>query len=342
MFMYMEREPSERFNSSKPPEFSRGVFRVFGETTTRLARESESRGGLSPSAREEIRSAFGGSFPLEEFMAIHDPRVILSDARHINKKDYVEKFRAKNLENVTRFGIERGRWLDIDGEKPTIVFPTSKYDDIHHRIDFGIAMFPPEEETEGRSEKLAFGIDVTYNASAIEEKLARPSNDPNLRAPFSHSRLKYYDDGEETGDKIVPRFVVAMDYFDDDKLIRQKPDSPGMLRIRFKVLSELVPQAQAISEHLTDQDPDEERQETRDALSIHESLEGALRDSVSAILSSDDVAFRFLRSEVDRSERMFRARTGRPLPFSEKLKILVEDTAAGDDVYKAMMKKLGN
>ncbi len=331
--------PNRLPEREKQSPSSDNIFRIFGEKT--IAQYGRDPNQISDYAHEEILTAFGPKFPFEDFQNIHGTREIIRDAHYASKKlmEYgPEKYRAKNLENVTRFGVENAGWLDTGGR--TLVFPTYRYDDYAERADFGIAIIPPADSSEGRSEKLPFAVDVTYNASKIEEKLARSSNDKNLEAPFRHTRLKYYNDGEEVGDKIVPRFVIAMDYFDDDKLTREKISSPGMLRVRFKVLSQLVPQAEEIAARLSDSDPDEDLRETRDANDIYENLDSALRDSVDAILGSSDSSFRLLCEDVSRAERNHKSRTGRPLPYSEKLKMVTDDISRTDDVYAKMLKKL--
>ena len=289
---------------------------------------------LYESSKRTIRQAFGENFPLEKFAKVHSKRAILSDAKWtLSKESYYgpEKFRAKNLEEVTIAGINRFGWLSTPDPKKSIThnnaraYEAYKYDDYLNRNDTFITLDLPEKyRPEDNGSKIVFGLDITYNVSKFDDKLDRSSNNSRLKAPKGYSRLKYYNDGKTTRDLIVPRFVIATDYFDSKDILKFNRTDLPIQTMRFKLLDEIWMQADALKNCSENPNSNEIALEKY----LHDHLEIAMNDLTGA---NNKPSFVATKKKILQSNN-----------FDEKRVLLEKYCGDSDETYKAFMQKLSH
>lgn len=220
---------------------------------------------LNPHEAELVRTYFGPNFNYAAFVELYGSAELVRDARYIRRcqkhfdkpntlEDVKIERQSKNFEKVLLIGIVNG-WLGNTkdhktGQRPFEVnaFSTTNYDDYRNRIDCGVSIVLPDDDIEGTNlpKKLNFGVDFTTsrNRDNLYEKLYRNTNDESLSLPEGYSRLKYFDDHEEQGDRILPRFTIALDAFEDPRtVLTSSSNSDVRLGIRFKMLDQLTRQA---------------------------------------------------------------------------------------------------
>jgi len=313
----MEKDKNQN-SGEKSPRSSRETFQNYGRRALELT--ASDRLHQNP----EVSEAFGPEFPLDAFLEIHPAAEIISDARYANKRhaEYgEERHRAKVLEEVVGQGIAKNNWLG-EGFAEAKVFQTYAYDDYFNRNDLVVS-----------AGELSFAIDVTYNSTKLSDKLTRPTNDTVLARtlPRGFGRVKYFDDGEEVGDEILPRFVIGLDYFDDKSIAKQSPGSPANERIRFKILSELFAQAKQNYESLLKSDPDVERPETATLEELYYTFDDALRNSVSDLALSKHSSFQTLHPALDHAKK-----------FADQVHVVQSAFSAGDGVYKDTLRVIAS
>lgn len=273
----------------------------------------------------EVVEAFGKDFPIADFVreGIHDKKTVLRDARYINTRRFEygeEPYRARTLETVVRRGIVENGWLGDEFSGAT-VFQTTKYDDYQNRCDFVVS-----------AEDLSFAVDVTYNSTKIRDKLNRPTNDDALSAelPPGFGRVKYFDDGEIIDDRQLPRFVIGLDYFDNEAILKQAPNSEANNRVRFKILSELLAQAKRHYGAMLETDPGVENDSTIAMENLYYTFDESLRSFLDELLLPDKNG-QYARWQ----ERVIGADK-----FENRLKLIEEQLYSGDGVYKDTMRVL--
>lgn len=286
---------------------------------------------LYEGSKQVIRQAFGKNFPLEEFSKVHPMRTILSDAKYALSREKTfgpQKFRAKNLEEVITAGVNRFNWLSIlDPEKGSLhnarAHETYKYDDYSNRNDTFITIDMPEKyQLEGGDDRIAFSLDITYNSSKFDDKLDRSSNDPRLVAPKGYSRLKYYNDKKSIGDRIIPRFIIATDYFDSKNILKFQSTDLPIQAMRFQLLDEIWTQANTLKNQSKNPTPNEIMLEKY----LHDRLNVAMNALTKANNKPSFVATK--KKILSRSD------------FNEKRILLEKYCSNSDDTYKAFMQKL--
>ena len=305
---------------------------VFGATSINAAKiEKEDTFELRESGKKAIYEAFGKDFPLDDFKKIYSEEEIYNDARYVlrRKNEYgKQKFRSKNLENVITAGINKFNWFSIIGSdgNPRMnahAYETYKYDDFNNRNDtFAVLITPEKYRAENSDRKLVFGIDITYNVPEFQSKLDRTTNDPRLapKLPRGYSRLKYFNDKKEIGDRIVPRFIAATDYFDSSNLLKcDRLDLPIQVMC-FKLLDEFWTQASMLNPG--NQTPNE--------LTLTNYLESRLARSINALLKTNNKpSFDITKKKVMSAET-----------YAEKCLILEKFYGGADETFGQFMKEL--
>ena len=226
----------------------------------------------SPLITVENMKIFSDTFPDD---AEYNEASVNNDIRYTNRKEG----KIKEYDLVAR-SVEYmvGTWLDSDkifdngaNSKSPKAAKSSDYDDYSHGVDVAKTwVLSGEDADKCKTNKLTIAIDVTtskkdstiYNGpNGGFGKLSQFSNG----LPYGFTSIKYYAEQEPSSNKIllsdqktcVPRFVVGIDKNIVSYMLRNNEvtdnidqNTPRMILIRFKVLSEIRNQATLFLEKL--------------------------------------------------------------------------------------------